>query len=68
VDPLDDGNHLSFAGGDGITDGSDDNTVVFVNSCDSGPPAPPQLQKDVETLEHLGPTATALETFQTAIL
>jgi hypothetical protein len=68
VDPPNDGHTLSFHGGDGITDGSDDNTVVVVNPCDSGPPSPLQLQKDVETLEHLGCTATALETFQTAIL
>jgi hypothetical protein len=68
VDPPNHGNTLSFDGGDGITDGSDDNTVVITNPRDSGPPAPEQLQKDVETLEHLGRTAKALETFQTAIL
>jgi hypothetical protein len=39
-----------------------------MNPRDSGPPASQQLQKDVETLEHLGCTATALEGFQTAII
>jgi DNA repair exonuclease SbcCD ATPase subunit len=68
VHPLNDGNTLSFDGGDGIIDGSDDNTVVIVNPRNSGPPAPQQLQKDVEILEHLGHTAKALETFQTTIL
>jgi hypothetical protein len=68
VDPPNDGNTLSFNGGDGITDGTDDNSVVIANSRDSGPPAPQQLQKDVETLEHLRHTAKALDTFQTAIL
>jgi chromosome segregation ATPase len=68
VDPLNDGIHLSFDGGDDRTDGSDDNTVAIVNPRDSGPPASQQLQNDIETLEHLGHTATALEAFQTAIL
>jgi hypothetical protein len=68
VDPPDDGNDHSFHGGDGITNGSGDNTIVAMNACDSGLPAPPQLHKDVVILEHLGHTATALQTFQTAIL
>jgi hypothetical protein len=68
VDPPNDGNDLSFDGGDGKTDGSDDNGVVIANPRDSGPPASQQLQKDMENLEHLGHTATALEAFQTAIL
>jgi hypothetical protein len=68
VDPPNDGIHLSFDGGDDRTDRSDDNTVVIANPRDSGPPASPQLQKDMETLEHPGHTATALEAFQTAIL
>jgi hypothetical protein len=68
VDPPNEGIHFSFHGGDDRTDGSGDNTVVIANPRDSGPPASPQLQKDMETLEHLGRTATALEAFQTAIL
>jgi hypothetical protein len=42
--------------------------LTIANPRDSGPPAPQQLQKDVQTLEHLGHTAKALEIFQTAIL
>jgi methyl-accepting chemotaxis protein len=68
VDPPNDGTHFSFDGGDDRTDGSDDNTVVIANPRDSGPPASQQLQKDIETLEHLSGTAMALEAFQTAIL
>jgi hypothetical protein len=68
VDPPHDGIHFSFDGGDDRPDGSDENTAVIVNPRDSGPPASQQLQKDIETLEHLGRTATALEAFQTAIL
>jgi hypothetical protein len=41
VDRLNDGNNLSFNGGDENTDGSDDNTVVTVPPRDSGPPASP---------------------------
>jgi hypothetical protein len=63
VDPPNDGNHLSFDGADGETDRSDDNTVVIANPRDSGPPASQQLRKDMETLEHLGHTAMALEVF-----
>jgi hypothetical protein len=68
VDPPDDGIHFSFDGGDDRTDGSDDNPVAIANPRDSGPPASQQFQKDIETLEHLGRTATALEAFQTTIL
>jgi hypothetical protein len=68
VNPPNDGIHFSFDGGDERTDGSDDNTVVITNPCDSGPPAPQQLQKDIGKLEHLGRTAMALQAFQTAIL
>jgi hypothetical protein len=68
VDPPKDGFHFSFNRGDERTDGSDDNTVVIMNPRDSGLPASQQLQKDVEILEHLGCTATALEGFQTAII
>jgi hypothetical protein len=68
VDPPNDGFHFSFDGGDERTDGSDDNAVVIANLRDSGPPASQEIQKDVETLEHLGRTAIALEEFQTAIL
>jgi hypothetical protein len=39
VDPLNDGNNLSFDGGDENTDGSDDNTVLTANARDSGQPA-----------------------------
>jgi hypothetical protein len=39
VDPPNDGIHFSFDGGDDRTDGSDDNTVVIANPCDSGLPA-----------------------------
>jgi hypothetical protein len=31
VDPLDDGNHFSFDGGDERTDENDDNTIVIAN-------------------------------------
>jgi hypothetical protein len=41
VDPPNDGNNLSFDGGDDNTDGSDDNTIVTAPPCDSGPPASP---------------------------
>jgi hypothetical protein len=41
-DPPHDGNNLSFDGGDEKTDGSDDNTIVHVPSCDSGLPESPQ--------------------------
>jgi hemerythrin len=46
VDPPQDGNHLSFDGGDERTDGSDDNTVVIANPCDSGLPASPNQQNN----------------------
>jgi hypothetical protein len=45
VDPPDDGNNLSFDGGDERTNGSDDNTVVNVHPRNSGPPV---LLKEVE--------------------
>jgi hypothetical protein len=43
VDPPNDGNNLSFDGGDGTTDGNDDNTVVIANPRNSGLPASQQL-------------------------
>jgi hypothetical protein len=41
VDPPNEGNNLSFDGGDENTDGSDDNTVVTTPPRDSGLPASP---------------------------
>jgi hypothetical protein len=41
MDPPNDGNNLSLDGGDGITDGSDDNTVVTMPLHNSGLPASP---------------------------
>jgi hypothetical protein len=41
VDPPNDGNNLSFDGGDENTDGCDENTVVTTPPRDSGPPASP---------------------------
>jgi hypothetical protein len=46
VDPPNDGNNLSFEGGDENTDGSDDNTIVTANPRDSGPPASQRLPHD----------------------
>jgi hypothetical protein len=44
VDPPHDGNDLSFDGGDGKSDGSDDNTVVIANQRDSGGARQPSQQ------------------------
>jgi hypothetical protein len=44
VDLPEDGSDSTFDGRDGIVDGTDDNTVVIVNPCDSAPPASQQLQ------------------------
>jgi hypothetical protein len=68
VDPPHDGNSLSFDAGDERANGSDDNTIVIVNSCDSGPPGLASFQKDTDDLGHLERTATALVGFQTIIL
>jgi DNA-directed RNA polymerase subunit F len=43
LDAPHDGNNLSFDGGDGRTDGNDDNTIVIANPRNSGPPALQQL-------------------------
>jgi hypothetical protein len=42
VDPPNDGNNLSFDGGDGNTDRSDDTTAVNAPPRGSGPPASPK--------------------------
>jgi hypothetical protein len=65
VDPPHDGNNLSFDGGDEKTDGSNDNTVVITNPCESGLLASQQLQKDIDTLSHLDRTTMVLAGFQT---
>jgi hypothetical protein len=44
VDLPDHGSDSTIDGRDGIVDGTDDNSVVIVNSCDSGLPASQQLQ------------------------
>jgi ribosomal protein L14E/L6E/L27E len=44
VDLPDDGSNSTFDGRDAIVDGTDDNTVVITNPCDSGMPASKQLQ------------------------
>jgi membrane-bound inhibitor of C-type lysozyme len=44
VDLPEDGSDSTFDGRDGIVDGTDDNTVVIMNPCHSGPPASQQLQ------------------------
>jgi hypothetical protein len=44
VDLPEDGSDSTFDGRDGKVDGTDDNTAVMANPCDSGPPAPQQLQ------------------------
>jgi hypothetical protein len=43
VDLPDDGSDSTFHGRDGIVDGTDDNTVVIANLCDSGLAASKQL-------------------------
>jgi hypothetical protein len=44
VDLPEDRSDPTFDGRDGIVDGTDDNTVVITNPCDSGPPASQQLE------------------------
>jgi hypothetical protein len=44
VDLPDDGSDSTFDGRDGKVDGTDDNTVVIANPCDSDLTASPQLQ------------------------
>jgi hypothetical protein len=44
VELPDNGSDSTLDGRDGIVDGTDDNTVVITNPCDSGPPASKQLQ------------------------
>jgi polyhydroxyalkanoate synthesis regulator phasin len=44
VDLPEDGCEPTFDGRAGIVDGTDDNTVVIMNPCDSGPPASQQLE------------------------
>jgi hypothetical protein len=51
VDPPNDGNNLSFDGGDENTDGSDDNTVVTMPPHDSGPPASPNTPNKRITIQ-----------------
>jgi hypothetical protein len=51
VDPLNDGNNLSFDGGDGNTDRSDDNAVVNVPPHDSGPPASPNFPQQPPAIQ-----------------
>jgi hypothetical protein len=46
VDPPTDGNHLPFDGGDGKTDGSDDNSVVNASQCVSAAAASPEQLLD----------------------
>jgi hypothetical protein len=46
VDPPNDGNHLSFDGGDGPTDGSDNKTVVNASQCVSAATASPEQLLD----------------------
>jgi regulator of replication initiation timing len=60
VDPPHDGKSLSFDGGDERTDRYDNNTVVNVNPCDSGPPTPTHLQDIV--LQWIGQNILNLET------
>jgi hypothetical protein len=56
VDPPDDGNNLSFDGGDKRTNRSNDNTIVNVYPCDSGPPVLPQH------LQYLRPALASIGT------
>jgi hypothetical protein len=44
VDLPEDGSEPTFDGRDGIVNGTDDNTIVIMNPCDSGPPASQQLE------------------------
>jgi hypothetical protein len=44
VDLPEDGSDSTFDGRDGIVDGTDNNTAVIANPCDSGLPASQQLQ------------------------
>jgi hypothetical protein len=53
VNPPHDGNNLSFDEGDERTDGSDDNTLVITNPCDSEPPVPIQQWMNPAIVENI---------------
>jgi tetrahydromethanopterin S-methyltransferase subunit G len=62
VDPPNNGNNLSFDGGDERTDRSDDNTIVVVNPRDSEPPASPDSRFEPPAIQQW------LSELQTSIL
>jgi hypothetical protein len=63
VDPPNDGNNLSFDGGDGKTNGSDNNTIGNTPQCDSAAAASPeQLRDDAAQLVRLTDLYTMVAT------
>jgi hypothetical protein len=55
VDLPKDGSEPTFDVRDGIVDGTDDNTVVIANPCDSGLPASQQLEHNEWTEDNIVP-------------
>jgi hypothetical protein len=64
VDLPEDGSDSTFDGRDGIVDGTDDNTVVIANPCDSGPPASQQLQHNEWAEENIVPLCKQINNYE----
>jgi hypothetical protein len=64
VDLPNDGSDPTFDGRDGIVDGTDDNTVVITNPCDSRLPASQQLKHDEWVEDDIVPLSEQINNYE----